>query len=202
MRKIFLTTTTLAYVLHLHLAAQHDRSLYDPRDGKEYQATIINLELESGIFVLTEWLKDNLNYQSSKSDCYKESGAYCYNYGRLYDWKEAQKVCPSGWHLSTLKEWESILTKYQHSSSYTEGGLSGLDIRMSGTRQKDGQYGGAGSKAEFWISKSTTMESPASIAIDQNNVDLKKYVVDGGQKKSVRCIRNYSIYEQQLVVKY
>jgi uncharacterized protein (TIGR02145 family) len=34
---------------------------------------------------------------------------YINNYGRLYDWETATKVCPNGWHLPSDHEWFVLL---------------------------------------------------------------------------------------------
>jgi len=33
----------------------------------------------------------------------------CKKYGRLYDWDEAMKACPKGWHLPSDKEWQTLV---------------------------------------------------------------------------------------------
>ena len=74
------------------------------------------------------WMAENLAYEAKGSKCfengcYKESddGEYicnklseseikanCQKYGRLYDWKTATKACPSGWHLPSDNEWQTL----------------------------------------------------------------------------------------------
>jgi len=49
-------------------------------------------------------MAENLNYEAKGSKCYKNATENCDKYGRLYDWYMAMMACPSGWHLSSGKE--------------------------------------------------------------------------------------------------
>jgi len=72
----------------------------DTRDGKIYKITKIGEQV---------WMAENLNYEAEGNRCYNDSTAYCGKYGRLYNWKTAMKVCPSGWHLPTNKELDLLM---------------------------------------------------------------------------------------------
>lgn len=55
------------------------------------------------------WMSENLNYTTSDGSwCYKNKDSNCDVYGRLYNWKTAQKVCPSGWHLPSDKDFYQL----------------------------------------------------------------------------------------------
>ncbi len=91
--------------------AQQKSSFNDSRDGKVYKAVKIGTQT---------WMAENLNYDAEGSKCYGEGSKailadealyYCDKYGRLYYWATAMKVCPSGWHLPTHKEW-TVLIKF------------------------------------------------------------------------------------------
>jgi len=55
------------------------------------------------------WFAENLNYNVSGSKCYNDDPANCAKYGRLYDWTTATTICPSGWHLPTNADWETLV---------------------------------------------------------------------------------------------
>ncbi len=98
----------------------------DSRDGKVYKTTKIGNQV---------WMAENLNYKTKGSFCYHDSTQYCDKYGRFYTWGAAidsvgafssngkgcgykktcaliypvRGVCPVGYHLPTLAEWNTLI---------------------------------------------------------------------------------------------
>ena len=91
------------------------------------------------------WMAENLDYVVEGSKCYDNDPANCTIYGRLYDWPTAmafpsscnnstcsgqiqsphQGICPSGWHIPSQAEWDT-LSSYVQSNS----GCSSCDARL------------------------------------------------------------------------
>lgn len=68
----------------------------DPRDKRKYAVTVINKQI---------WMKENLDYEKMFGISCKQCDGY-----HIYDFEDAQKVCPKGWRLPTYDEWRFVET--------------------------------------------------------------------------------------------
>jgi uncharacterized protein (TIGR02145 family) len=125
--------------------AQQTSKFTDSRDGKTYKTVKIGTQT---------WMAENLDYDDGKysiCDPVNPGDPRKCKWGRWYDWATAmnidtsfnfaawegkdlkhQGICPTGWHLPNLAEWETLIKKM--------GGdkMAGTKIKMKGAWNADG----------------------------------------------------------------
>ena len=72
---------------------------YDIRETITYKAVLIGNQT---------WMAQNLQYTTANSRYYDNKMDNVIKYGLLYTWTDALNVCPSGWHLPTKAEWDTL----------------------------------------------------------------------------------------------
>ncbi len=95
------------------------------------------------------WMAKNLNVDVEGSMCYDNDHANCEKYGRLYTWAAAQKVCPSGWHLPTRKEFKMFLEAVGSSDEERSANL-----RAPSWAEGEDKYGFSALPAGYYVSDS------------------------------------------------
>ncbi|MDR2584008.1 MAG: fibrobacter succinogenes major paralogous domain-containing protein [Fibromonadaceae bacterium] len=66
------------------------------------------------------WMAENLNIAIDGSVCYENKTENCEKYGRMYNWETAINICPKGWHLPTVAEWDELVR-------YADGASGGAE---------------------------------------------------------------------------
>ena len=196
-------------------------SIIDSRDGQTYKTVSIGAQT---------WMAENLNFKTDSSFCYNNEETYCTKYGRLYRWAAAMDsagtwsangkgcgdakrctptypvrgVCPTGWHLPTKAEFETLFTavggsstagKMLKSTSGWNSGGNGTDnysfsALPAGDRYDNEGYDFEGSSAFIW--SSTEYGSYGAYCMDLDYDYDDAYLGYGSKHSwfSVRCLKD------------
>ena len=142
--------------------------LADPRDGREYRTVDIWKQT---------WMAENMTYTDAaeltslrgRVWCYGNDPEKCNTYGALYGCAAARAVCPEGWHLPTLADWDSLIVFIQdmgmvrgHVLRSTTGWVDldgenkngtdklGFTILPGGYKKGDDLFDGENNETWFW----------------------------------------------------
>jgi len=198
-------------------------SMTDERDGKVYRTVTIGDQV---------WMAENLNYANGvktpslngRNWCCDDKPANCNVGGRLYTWAAAidsvktgcgygstcsptlpvQGICPTGWHLPSNVEWNTLFTAVggsdiagkvlkSQSDWYSNGNGTdtfGFSALPAGYRSRSGEFIHEGSFAYFWSSTEYNSYHAYRIYLgygsDDPNLDYNyKYI-----GYSVRCVKD------------
>jgi len=190
-----LSTSLLCTIISITGFAQEINGVFfDPRDGKEYETVLIELELEGDVSVTKEWFAENLNHDTKGGYCYNNYEEYCSTFGRLYDWKTALEICPVGWHMPTHIEWEALTKKHggknAAGATFKEGGESGINLLMAGFGEPSGAFIDVGVNGYYWERENMTSIAPGLITI-HNGVDyFTDDHINASHRNSLRCVKN------------
>lgn len=197
-----------------------DGEMVDSRDGKTYKTITINVKGEP-----VTWMAENLAYEVPSSVCFNNEEENCQKYGRMYtldvshgieidslqmlidgdkyevaevmSGRNSQGICPDGWRLPRLSDWEKF-TKYYGGGRLTQmrdrlvDGADpkydiGFNASMGGTGSMDleskefsfyslgegidyAMWDGNGN--QFRMSFAETFMQPISLSISYEDVDV------------------------------
>ncbi len=156
----------------------------DTRDNKVYDTAIVNCQ---------RWMADNLAYKGNNITCYTVKN-YDY-YGCYYSFDDAQKVCPSGWHLATIQEIGELALYVNQKSCPLAQWAEGDNCNSTGFNAiRSGYYSGnilfsAQYTAFYWIDN--PVESSFA-AIDSTSIAAFKSSFYNITDAPVRCVMDYS----------
>lgn len=85
------------------------QTFFDKRDNTTYRIVEIGQQI---------WFAENLKYHSPKSICYKKKEKNCHEHGRLYSYDELDIVCPLGWRVPNIKDWQVLKSNFEQESIY------------------------------------------------------------------------------------
>ncbi len=168
----------------------------DSRNDRKYRWIRIGSQI---------WMAENLNYRTTNTWCYENSETNCNKYGRLYNWEDARKSCPTGWHLPSDEDWieleGTVDDKYEPYSSewrkysgrgYDAGeklkSVDGFSAIMSGARTLWFQY--LNKAAWYWTATSNSNREAVCRYIWKKEYDINRWIHSKKMGFSVRCIKD------------
>jgi len=179
--------------------SNNSNSFVDSRDGKEYKIIRIGNQI---------WMAENLNFETNGSYCYETRYSNCDVFGKLYTWNTAQNVCPTGWHLPSDSEWQTMIDylggninaiNKLKSSGSEYWGLSNSGNNSSGFHALPGGYFTNAGRYSYimidgiwWTSSSYSNNSDRAWyrAIGQSYSNLQAGHDQKNIAASVRCVKN------------
>jgi uncharacterized protein (TIGR02145 family) len=96
----------------------------DDRDQQVYKTIVIEGKT---------WFRENLRFQTTKSFCpnFNKDSADC-RAGNFYSNSELNTICPRGWHVATIAEWDSFLKIL-----FRDNNINGGVLKYDTARMKD-----------------------------------------------------------------
>ena len=171
----------------------HEMGSYtDPRDGQTYK-TITFIREHHGAYIKRTWYAENVRFKAPGSKAYKNTEEYAKVYGRLYNYKQANRACPEGWHVPTIHEWKHLLHFFggwHHSGQYLiDGKESDMDMKFGGFGQPDGSFKGIGEHGNWWDNELKDSNSAGIITLKKGDQTIYHSNVGDQHYLSCRCVK-------------
>lgn len=195
-KRIFFVTTVALISIALSTLSQNSDSLIDKRDGKIYETVKIDTRT---------WMAENLAFKESEGCwAYDNDQNKILELGYLYNWKTALNVCPSGWHLPSMVEWDAMIeflggedlsgTKMKSTKGWFEYGngnnKSGFDGLPGGMRLVTGKFASIEKGATWWSSTPSNPFIAVYYMLSYIDTKTDKEVLPKKVAMSVRCIKD------------
>ncbi|MEO9484152.1 MAG: FISUMP domain-containing protein [Ekhidna sp.] len=164
----------------------------DSRDGKVYQ-TITFIREHNGREITRTWFAENVRFNVPGSKAYSNTSEYATNFGRLYNYEQANLACPDGWHVPTIHEWKHLFHFFggwHHSGKYLiEGKASDMDMKFGGFGQPDGTFKGIGVHGNWWDNELKDSNSAGIITLKKGDENIYHSKVGDSHYLSCRCVK-------------
>jgi uncharacterized protein (TIGR02145 family) len=152
------------------------------------------------------WMTTNLKLNTENSFCYDNIESNCEQFGRLYTWEAASKVCNllgDRWRLPTNSEWmrlaelyaapatDSIETRKTSYQYLLQGGNVGFNAILGGGRRSSLEFARLQAHGFYWTA--TSIDSTTACFENFAKGSQSLYHQRDGDKTaafSVRCVKN------------
>ena len=167
----------------------------DNRDGNVYRIITV---------VGATWMAENLKYEAKSGAFYFDNDSNNIpDYGVLYEWKTALNSCPSGWHLPSGTEFQTLVNYFEQKETWGKIATdpSSFGIQLGGMQDYEGTFSEMDESGYYWTSTEydkTNAEYFSYLIIDDKpiiDISRKEDVADihgteKNNKYSVRCLKD------------
>lgn len=192
-------------------------SFTDARDGETYRTIKIGNQV---------WMAENLRYKTEDSFAPGNEESNVAQYGRLYKWTTAlnipaeyqeqspandinmyreikadnyQGIAPEGWHIPSIKEWETLMKNLPAKSNGAElrsecvwqkpgTDTLGFFALPAGYRFDNGAFCQFGKRVRFWCKEEYGTANAYRFNLTEDSMDIEG--VYRSDAISVRCVKN------------
>ena len=151
----------------------------DSRDGKVYNWVKIGKQT---------WMAENLNYARG-SKCYENRETMCDTYGKLYDWATAMQACPSGWHLPSDDEWQTLVN-FAGGNESAGNVPNGFSAMPGGLGNPNGSFRNVGDYGYWWSSSEADNGYAYNRSMIYGDRSVYQISYDKSFLLSVRCLED------------
>lgn len=197
-RKFYLDNIYMRAAMPVHLEFAKTKKqvirITDPRDKQNYNTLIIGDQ---------QWMIENLNYKMEESYSYDNKSSWRATYGLYYTWEAAKKACPTGWHLPSREEWQTLFYEINDRgnagnelrSSYgwiREGNgsnTSGFNVVPAGFRKSKDYFPQKGVLGLFWTS-TKVFKGVSRISFKFDDPGISHAAGNPNHAFSCRCLKD------------
>lgn len=198
--------THLLFVLILLQSCEKEKNIVRDADGNEYHTVTIGTQV---------WMATNLlttKYANGESIA---DGIYVPNdnsnnvgiYGRLYTWFVAtntRSVCPTGWHVPSESDWNTLLSNVTSPADLKESGYSHwlapntlatnsvLFTALPGGYYSGSEFLGINETAAFWFMDEVNISTAKGYRLYFDNSPTTGDLVHANKDNafSIRCVKD------------
>lgn len=167
----------------------------DPRDGTVYKTITFIKKTHHGDIQRT-WFAENVKYKVEGSWAYKDTEEYADKYGRLYNYEQANRACPDGWHVPTIHEWKYLFDFFggwHHSGKFLiEGEESDMHMLYGGFGEPGRLFKGLGVSGNWWDNELKDSNTAGIITLKKDDGNIYHSRVGDEHMLSCRCVQYHN----------
>ncbi len=166
-------------------------SFTDPRDGQVYK-TVTFIKKHHNGFIERTWFAENVRFKVPGSYAYNDTEEYAAKFGRLYNYEQANRACPEGWHVPTIHEWRFLFDFFggwHHSGKFLhEGQESDMQMLYGGFGQPGHLFKDLLSSGNWWDNELKDSNTAGIITLKKDDENIYHTRVGDQWMLSCRCV--------------